>query len=249
MGIQFGFAGAPSSIVVFIAPIVLVIAYAGTVVFGRPLYSLLRALKLTAFWLAPIAGIVVGFVVMCIFFLVINIKNLEVFSDAIRYGGPPGAAIGALLWWIGRPDLQDPSGEEIALPKFNWNSVRVLIAFLVAPFVVPIAALIFPDMGFSPLLAYAIALFMSIALFRILRELELNGLWTVVAAGCAIGLATVFVVAMLADDPARVLLGQFGLVSVVFALSGAAAGAIFWLIARPDRRQHPTLDTTPASRP
>jgi hypothetical protein len=78
VGIQFGFAGAPNSVVVFIAPLVLVMAYAGTVVFGRPLYSLLRALKLTAFWLAPIAGIFVGFVVVYIFFLVINIKGTGV---------------------------------------------------------------------------------------------------------------------------------------------------------------------------
>jgi hypothetical protein len=111
----------------------------------------------------------------------------------------------------------------------------MLIAFLVAPFVVPIAALMFPDAGFSPLLAYAIALFMSTALFRILRQLELDRLWIVVAAGCAIGLATVFVFAFLAPGPAGVFLGQFGLVRVAFALSGAVAGAIFWLIARPDR--------------
>jgi hypothetical protein len=221
--------------VVFIAPIILVMAYAGTFLLGRPLYALLRALKLTAFWLAPTAGIFVGFVVVYIFFLVINIKDPGGVSDAMRYGAPPGAAIGALLWWIGRPDLEGASSEEIALPKLNWNTVRMLIAFSLAPFVVPIAALIFPDAGFNPLLAYAIALFISITLFRVLRKLELDRFWMVVAAGCAVGLATVLVFAILAPDPAGVLLGQFGLVSVVFALSGAVAGAIFWLIARPDR--------------
>ena len=76
----------------------------------------------------------------------------------------------------------------------------MLIAFLVAPFVVPIAALIFPYLDFNPLLAYAIALFMSITLFRILRELELNGFWIIVVAGCAIGLATVLVFAILSPD-------------------------------------------------
>ena len=83
----------------------------------------------------------------------------------------------------------------------------MLIAFLVAPFVVPIAALMFPDAGFSPLLTYAIALFMSIALFRILRQLELDRFWIVLAAGCAIGFSTVLVTAILAPEPTGGLFG------------------------------------------
>jgi hypothetical protein len=38
-------------------------------------------------------------------------------------------------------------------------------------------------------------------------------------------------------DPSSALVGRSGfLVSFLFALSGAAVGTIFWVIARPDRQ-------------
>ena len=75
-----------------------------TLFVGLPLYLILRRLRWTSFWIAPVAGCVVPFVV----FLII------LFSPALFREPPPasavmlvalcGAAVGALLWLIARPD-------------------------------------------------------------------------------------------------------------------------------------------------
>lgn len=242
VSVKFGSSGAPDSVIAYIAPIVLALAYSGTIVFGLPLYLLLRAFRLTAFWLAPVAGIVVGFAVMFLFLLGIGTKGLEAVTEAIQHGGPPGAAVGALFWLIARPDRPDPSDDELVLPKFNWNTTRVLVAFLAAPVALPvIVALVYmpfiPGMRFEPFFAYPIALLMSVPLFRILRELRLTGFWTAAVAGCAIGLATSLVLSIMGIELSSALAEQpRSLILLVFTLSGSVLGAIFWLIARPDRQ-------------
>lgn len=269
LAVKFGFSGAPESVVASIFPLALMLAYTGTLLFGLPLYLLLRAFKLTTFWLAPVAGFVIGFAMVFLFFMGIGAKDLEAVPEALQYGGPPGAAVGALLWLIGRPDRQKLSDAATDLSNSDKTAVvslgsgllavichpdaRMLVALLIAPLAVPmIVGLIFgsvvPGTEFSPLLAYPVALIVSVAAFRILRELTLTGLWTAVVAGGVIGLATILCFAILATDPSNVVSSQSGfLVSSIFALSGGIVGALFWLIARPDRQQRSVAPTVEQS--
>ena len=93
------------------------IAYVGTFVFGVPLYEFLRARKLTAFWIAPAAGVVVGATMMYVFFVLVGLFFGSRISDmlsefgrpdlllfSLGFGAPAGAAVGAILWLIARPD-------------------------------------------------------------------------------------------------------------------------------------------------
>lgn len=113
VSIKFGFAGAPESVIFLFARISLVLGYLGTVFFGLPIYFLLRAVKLTTFWLAPPAGFAMGVGMMCLFLIGLPLslgQNLAAalasfdFKEAVEFGGIPGAAVGALLWLIARPD-------------------------------------------------------------------------------------------------------------------------------------------------
>lgn len=249
VSLKFGFAGAPGSVVTYIAPIALAVAYVGTLLFGLPLYSLLRALRLTTFWLAPVAGFLLGIATMLLVFVVIGARNIDMLSEATREGGAPGAAVGALLWLIARPDRQEQPGEKISLPKWDWNTARVPIAFLVAPLAIPmLVTLTFvplvPSVGFNSLIAYPIALLLSVPPFRILCESKLTGFWAMTTTGAAVGLATFFVLAMLSGGLLSALAEQSRfLILAIFGLSGAVAGTIFWAIARPDR------DVVPSSSP
>lgn len=92
------------------------LGYLGTVLLGPPVYLALRARKLTAFWIAPLAGFVVGVGMLCLFLIVLSLSfgqnfgtalaslDSSQFKAAVAFGGLPGAAVGALLWLIARPD-------------------------------------------------------------------------------------------------------------------------------------------------
>jgi hypothetical protein len=75
------------------------LGYLGTLLFGLPLYLLLRAYGQTEFWLAPVVGFLAGLAMM---YLVRSWLGIPLLSVA----GPSGAAVGALLWLIARPDRQ-----------------------------------------------------------------------------------------------------------------------------------------------
>jgi len=75
----------------------LMLSYFGIFLFGLPLYLLLRAYKLTAFWLAPVVGFVAGFAMM-------GLASSWLGLPLVSVAGPSGAAVGALLWLIARPD-------------------------------------------------------------------------------------------------------------------------------------------------
>jgi len=171
-----------------------------------------------------------------------------------------------------------------------WNAIRVPVAFLVAPLGAPIMVVLIFAFHFlvillaepvaavsvlfdSPagtlvealplflftiafsLIAYPITLVIGMPLYRILLKLEMTEFWIAPGLGCGIALALCLVLALLAGGlPAFVVL--------LSTLSGAAIGAIFWLIARPDRQmqaaQPPTATddrspepnhAAPASRP
>jgi hypothetical protein len=116
VSMKVGFAGAPDRVVLIFAWISLVLAYLGTVLLGRPVYLLLRSVKLTAFWPAPLLGFAVGVGMACLFLIWLPMslgQNLSavlakfdygLFKEAVEFGGVPGAAVGALLWLIARPD-------------------------------------------------------------------------------------------------------------------------------------------------
>jgi hypothetical protein len=93
------------------------IAYVGIFMFGIPIYEFLRARNLTAFWIAPAAGVVVGAIMMYVFFVLLGLFFGSSISDTLSdfgrpdvllfslgFGAPAGAAVGATFWLIARPD-------------------------------------------------------------------------------------------------------------------------------------------------
>lgn len=87
---------------------VALVAYGGVIIFGIPAYLLLRARKLTAFWLAPAIGFIVGAMVHAasFAFIVPSMPPANMLLGAVKFGGPLGAVVGAILWLIARPDRQ-----------------------------------------------------------------------------------------------------------------------------------------------
>jgi hypothetical protein len=99
------------------------VAYAGTFVFGVPTYLISRAWRLTAFWLAPIVGFAWGWLAwhlaFALFAFALGNSPSEIVapngapfaSDAIRIGGLSGAIVGSVIWLIARPDRQRASSD------------------------------------------------------------------------------------------------------------------------------------------
>jgi hypothetical protein len=94
-----------------------IISFNAVFFLGVPIYSFLLARKWTAFWIAPLVGFIVATVVWCVvlilFGLALSNGRLDVLSNLTAIGllralvwpiGPIGAAVGALLWLIARPD-------------------------------------------------------------------------------------------------------------------------------------------------
>jgi hypothetical protein len=90
-----GLDGAPA--IGMIASLSLIVGYFGTLLFGLPLYLLLRSCGHTGFWLAPVGGYMAG---LAITYVVRSWLDIPLLTIA----GPCGAAVGALLWLIARPD-------------------------------------------------------------------------------------------------------------------------------------------------
>ena len=95
------------------------ISYIATLLVGVPVYRFLCARNFTAFWMAPAAGFISGTAVIIVsYFLVMVILRLHlspmdkdttiltVLPGALLMGGLPGAASGAIVWLIARPDRQ-----------------------------------------------------------------------------------------------------------------------------------------------
>jgi len=83
------------------AVIVAVVAYVGTVIFGGPLYLILRSYNVTTFPVAPGAGAAVGMLTMWLMWVMLDPYPP---SALIKVGGFCGAAVGTVLWLIARPD-------------------------------------------------------------------------------------------------------------------------------------------------
>ena len=97
-----------------------IVAYAGVVIFGVPIFLLLRKRKLTAFWIAPVAGFMIGTIMIYILSAVpLGVRAVlgdhEIFAFAMKFAATPGAVVGTILWLIARPDLpthqHSPSGQ------------------------------------------------------------------------------------------------------------------------------------------
>jgi hypothetical protein len=91
----------------FIITLAAIFSYLAMFVIGIPLYLVLRAWNLTAFWVAPLAGIAAG----------LGLVSLLPVEDSLRavqaFGAVSGALVAIVLWLIARPDLhraQPPSG-------------------------------------------------------------------------------------------------------------------------------------------
>jgi hypothetical protein len=84
------------------------VAYISAFVLGIPVYRFLYMRKLTAFWIAPVVGFVVGTIVMSVLFWLsfaaTDLARPDLFRNALRFGGVSGAVVGAIHWMIARPD-------------------------------------------------------------------------------------------------------------------------------------------------
>jgi hypothetical protein len=93
------------------------VAYVGVFALGLPTYRYLLARKLTAFWIAPMVGFIAGTIMMYVVYVLFalalgyslstatsDITDSAALRDALRFGGTSGAAVGAILWLIARPD-------------------------------------------------------------------------------------------------------------------------------------------------
>jgi hypothetical protein len=81
------------------------------------MYRYLLARKLTAFWIAPMVGFIAGTIMMYVVYVLFalalgyslstttsDIADSAALRDALRFGGTSGAAVGAILWLIARPN-------------------------------------------------------------------------------------------------------------------------------------------------
>lgn len=96
-------------------------AYGGMLILGIPVYLFLRSHHRTAFWIAPIVGLVIGAITWLVFSVLFalslgeGISGMRLaltdpnISKGIAWpGGVLGAVVGALFWLIARPDRQRP---------------------------------------------------------------------------------------------------------------------------------------------
>jgi hypothetical protein len=90
-----------------IVTISLIVSYLATFLIGLPLYLLLRAYRLTSFWLAPVVGGIVGGIlnITVVSKMIFNFDfNIATLPGSFLIGALEGASVGTILWLIARPD-------------------------------------------------------------------------------------------------------------------------------------------------
>lgn len=231
-----------------------VFAYLGSFLFGFLAYLFLRARRWTTIWFAPAAGFVVagltcwlvgGFRTLLAGGDLFDVhRNLDVLRQVLWPYGPVGAFAGTLLWvlaWL------DPAEGYLK----TMTMARAVIAFLVAPLVVPILTTIelrellsYPAMAglmllFSTVTAYVGTFLFGIPTYLFLRTRRWTAFWRAPVLGFVGGGLAWWLfksVPMTGStfhfnpDPSllRSVLWPFGPL-------GAVVGSLLWLIARPDR--------------
>jgi hypothetical protein len=102
---------------VFALTIGTIVAYAGVLILGVPAYYLLRSRGWTAFWIAPLLGLLIGGIMWLAFSAMfalsldegiwgvrLALTDFGTLRGVIWPGGVIGAAVGTTLWFIARPD-------------------------------------------------------------------------------------------------------------------------------------------------
>lgn len=100
-----------------------IFAYGGVAALGLPAFRLLRTRKHTAFWIAPVLGFAVGVTTWVVFIVLFGLSlgnswsfvSHDLVSNSAHLWaflptGALGAAVGATLWLIARPDREDLRG-------------------------------------------------------------------------------------------------------------------------------------------
>ncbi len=100
-----------------------IFAYGGVAAVGMPTFRLLRARKHTDFWIAPVLGVAIGIATWLVFIVLFGLSLGNSWSFvahdwvstsahlwAVIPTGALGAAVGATLWLIARPDREELSG-------------------------------------------------------------------------------------------------------------------------------------------
>jgi hypothetical protein len=135
--------------------------------------------------------------------------------------------------------MTTPASDETPTPEW-WDEIRVPVAFLVAPAMVPLylcmnpASFGVPDVvpywvtTLAALFSYLATFVIGIPLYLVLRAWNLTAFWVAPLAGSAagVGLASV-----LPGDGSLHAVQAFG------AVSGALVAMVLWAIARPDLRR------------
>lgn len=138
-----------------------------------------------------------------------------------------------------------------------WDAVRIPIAFLVAPLVVPLLAVLVLDAPLSDpsivalLIVVTFATYVGVAAFGVptfllMRSRQWTEFWMALTAGFIIGTVMWYVGSSLfhfslgsrLSDVLSSLgtAAEWSMALRVGAVAGTAVAAIVWLIARPDRR-------------
>ena len=141
----------------------------------------------------------------------------------------------------------------------NSGSGRMIYAFFVAPLVVPLLMILAlrPPIGDpgatlliggAAMIAYIFTFLLGIPICWFLYVRRLTAFWIAPVAGAMValvvwyGFAASFSISLapLSWLPSRLSEPEVTQIAMFFALAGAAVGAIWWLIARPDRIERET---------
>jgi len=242
---------------IYLLPVIFVtavFAYLGSFLFGFLAYLVLRARRWTTIWFAPAAGFMVagltcwlvgsfgGLLAGGDLFDVHH--HLDLLRQVLWPYGPVGAFFGTLLWVLAR---LDPAESYLK----TMTMARAVIAFLVAPLVVPILTTIeLRELLSQPPLAGLMLLFCTftayvgtfvfgIPTYLFLRTRRWTAFWLAPVLGFVAGGLAWWLCKSVPmtggtfhfdPDPRllRAVLWPFGPL-------GALVGSLLWLIARPDR--------------
>jgi hypothetical protein len=159
-----------------------------------------------------------------------------------------------------------PTPEETPVRMPSWDTLRVVIAFLVAPLACPLIFYLYvvtalppgPDhpsyyqnlflfvVGGSTLGVYFYVIVLGIPIYLSMRHYNLTSFWLAPLVGYIAGAVSILLIGMPRpfSNPELTALALKGCGPI-----GAVVCTIFWLIARPDLRSHDAKRGNTASEP